>query len=1055
MSNSDLTFITNENGRSLLNRFQALIKDTWQFDVLVGYFYTSGFYQLIEELEKTEKIRILIGIDTDKSTVQAVKEATQNTKSDYELRQNVNENTREELEIADDTHDTERGVSKLVEWLRNGKVEIKAYPSSTIHAKLYIMKFKETDRDLGRVITGSSNFTRSGLSDNLEFNVELKQASDYQYAQDKFNNLWKDAVDVKDVYLESIQKHSWFNDEITPHELYMKFLYEYFKDQISKQGEVILENLPAKYRKLEYQEQAVLNAKNIVEEYGGVFLSDVVGLGKTYMGAMLAKQLEGRTLIIAPPALIAESNPGSWRSVARDFNVNAEVYSIGELEKILEMNLEVFKNVIVDEAHRFRNEDNVTYEMLAQICRGKRIILVTATPFNNRPKDILNQIKLFQSTRKSTIPGTPHLENFFARLEGRLDKLDRKKDYETYIQTTKENAEEIREKVLKYVMVRRTRREIEQFFSKDLRKQNMKFPEVADPIPAYYQLTDSEDAIFTQTISLIAQNFKYARYTAMAYYVGKDLSSFELQQSKNLGRFMKILLIKRLESSFYAFKSSIDRFIDTYESFQHALKSGSVYISKKYITKIFELLDDEDLDTVHKLIEEGKGKEYPTTDFNDQLAKDIESDLQVLKEISGLWKNINHDPKLEEFIRMLRNDSVLGQNKLIVFTESKETANYLYFKLKDETDKEPLLYTGGSSALDRDKVIANFDANAKEAKDDYRILITTEVLSEGVNLHRSNVVINYDIPWNPTRMMQRVGRINRVDTPHDKIYTYNFFPTTQSNDLIKLKESAEAKISSFIQLLGNDAPLLTDEEVVQHKLFDTLISRKTIVGEEDDVMHSELRFLEVIKSVRDEDPDKFNKIKQLPKKARTAVNKQDVGNYLFTFFRRGKLQKFYISSDETQKELGFVEAATLLETEPDIKREKIPSSFYQLLEKNKNAFEQSVMDEVGIQGKRGGADTVTKLIKLLKGLQDLRKLTDEQEAYLMDVTTRLELGDIPKQTAKSALSELEKSPEIITEPLKAIAILQKNIPPKLLESHYAQSSNTSHKREVILSEYFV
>ena len=167
-------------------------------------------------------------------------------------------------------------------------------------------------------------------------------------------------------------------------------------------------------------------------------------------------------------------------------------------------------------------------------------------------------------------------------------------------------------------------------------------------------------------------------------------------------------------------------------------------------------------------------------------------------------------------------------------------------------------------------MIENFDARARSPKDDYRILITTEVLSEGVNLHRSNVVINYDIPWNPTRLMQRVGRINRVDTEFDRIYSFNFFPTEQSNEQIKLKEAAEAKIHAFITLLGADARLLTEgEDVESHELFNRLISRKTITGE-DEGEESELKYLQVIRGIRDSNPDLFEKIKRLPKKARTA-----------------------------------------------------------------------------------------------------------------------------------------------------------------------------------------
>ena len=181
-----------------------------------------------------------------------------------------------------------------------------------------------------------------------------------------------------------------------------------------------------------------------------------------------------------------------------------------------------------------------------------------------------------------------------------------------------------------------------------------------------------------------------------------------------------------------------------------------------------------------------------------------------------------------------------------------------------------MLFTGESLKSVREEVIANFDARAFRPKDDYRILVATEVLAEGVNLHRSNVVINYDIPWNPTRLIQRVGRVNRVDTKFDTIHTYNFFPTDEGNDLIKLREAAEAKIHAFIQMLGADARLLTEgEEIVSHDLFAKWNSKKTITGE-DENEETELKFLTEIRTVRDKQPDLFERIKRLPKKARST-----------------------------------------------------------------------------------------------------------------------------------------------------------------------------------------
>ena len=1063
MSNTtrtDLTFITNEPNQTLLDRFNVLIKDTRLFDVLVGYFYTSGFYSLYKSLESTEKIRILIGVSTNKEVLDLINEAQSQSQSQSQLalqfshaevKKEFCESLAQEMEKSQDSAVVEEGILKFIEWLKTGKLEIRAYPSQKIHAKLYIMTFREGDRDVGRVITGSSNFTQAGLIDNLEFNVELKNRSDYEFALEKFNELWKDAVDVKDKYIDTIKTRTWLNQNISPYELYLKFLYEYFKDELSLTDEVFIRYLPEDFKRYEYQEQAVLNAKKILEEYGGVFISDVVGLGKTYISAMLADQIGGRTLVIAPPALLNINNPGSWKNVFSDFHVPADYESVGKLDAILKRGVEKYSNIIIDEAHRFRTETTVGYEKLAQICRGKRVILVTATPYNNSPKDILNQIKLFQNPRKSTIPNLMDLEWFFNRLERKLKRINKQKEYKKYLEAVKENAREIREKVLKYIMVRRTRNEIVQYFSQDLKKQKLKFPEVKNPIPFYYELNEEEDRIFNETVQLITQEFKYARYTPLLYYK-KEITQPQMISQRNMGKFMKILLVKRLESSFYAFRNSIKRFIRSYEMFLREFDKGKVYVSKKYINKIFELLENDDDEAIHQLIDEEKAQEYDSKDFSDDFRKDLQNDLEILKRINSLWERVKRDPKLDKLLKELSENTILKGKKIIIFTESKETAQYLANNIGDKV----LCFHGNSGEAVKDAVIENFDARARRKKDDYMILVSTEVLSEGVNLHRSNIVINYDIPWNPTRLMQRVGRVNRIDTEFDEIYTFNFFPTVQSEDEIKLRKIAESKINAFLTLLGGDAAILTEgEPVSSHELFNRLISRETILGE-DEVEESELKYLNVIKEVRDNDPDMFERIKRLPKKARSAKRDSDYSDYLLTFFRLGKIQKFFITNKNREsQEIDFLTAAKIFECSLNERKMPLPDNYFELLEKNKKAFIEATTEEELVTGSRRGRDSGAKILKILKAtVKNSKKLTDEQEDYLRKLIIRLEEGGIPKQTTKKALKALNDLKSDMVNPLKVLAVLQHNIPQKFLESHYVElSQRHSGKREVILSLY--
>lgn len=1057
MSN-DTTFITNEEDQRLLDRFKTLIRNTDYFDVLVGYFYSSGFFELYEELETTKKIRVLIGMRTDKKITEAVKKVrTEDIKiSHTEAKERAGQNLIKEIENAPAKEKVEKGIENFLEWIKSGKLEIRAYPTEKLHAKLYIMT--EEDQDVGRVITGSSNFSKSGLKDNLEFNVELESKSDYDFAQKKFKKLWKEGIKVSDVYEENVKKNTWLNDTITPYQLYLKFLYEYFKEDLERGDELTFQYTPEEYKKFDFQKQAVLNAHKILGEYGGVFLADVVGLGKTYMAAMLAQQLDGRNLILAPPKLLETNRPGSWTEVFKGFNVPATFESIGKLDKLLKRGTDEFKNVFVDEAHRFRNQTNLTYERLHRICRGKRVILVTATPYNNEPSDILSQVKLFQKTRKSDIPGMPDLKKFFKKFQKKVEDLDRRENREEYIQKTKEIGQEIREKVLKYLMVRRTRREIEKYFEEDLKDNDMSFPEVEDPKPVFYQFNETEDDVFDKTIKLLAKDFHYARYKLFVpEYYEKELSEFEVTSWKNMGRFMKILLVKRLESSFYAFKKSIDRFIYTYNQFIQAYNEGKVYVSKEHSQQIFEFLGNDDDEAIQRLIDEGKAEEHSSSEFKPKFKKDLEDDLETLKKIRNLWGKITEDPKLKTLKKKLSADKKL-QNKVVIFTESKETAEYLYKNLQEDYSGQVLLFTGDSAKSTRRKVNKNFDANARKPQDNYRILVSTEVLSEGVNLHRSNVVINYDIPWNPTRMMQRAGRVNRVDTEYDKIYTYNFFPTKQANTQIKLKELAEAKVRAFISLLGTDARLLTGGEPIKsHELFNQLFSKETITGE-NQAEQSHLKYLKEIKEIKNQDSDLFQEIKQLPRKARTGRMANNNKNSILTYFRKGKLDKFYLArSGKDPQELDFVEAASLLKANEDTKRESISrDDFYKNLENNKLAFKEATTEEVLPKKRKGGRSSEAQLLKLLKGLlkEGEEQFTEEQASYLKMLVREVKIGGFPKQTAKVAKNDLNK--EEVDNPLKMLATLQKRIPKSDLEKELPTESaaQTAGPRKVILSEYF-
>lgn len=976
----------------------------------------------------------------------------------------IPDNVLTEFENSADSAVLETGVHKFVEWVRFGKLEIKAYPGEKLHAKVYIMTFNEGFMDKGQVITGSSNLTQSGLQDNLEFNVELKSRADYDFAIAKFNELWAIAVDVAQPYEDTIVNRSPFA-HFTPCELYLKFLYEYFRDELNRPDQLEDIYVPDGFKRLKYQEEAVLSARRVLQEYGGMFLSDVVGLGKTYMAALLAQQLDGRSLVIAPPHLLDKHNRGSWPNVFGDFRVpHTDFESIGKLEDLLERDVSKYSNVFIDESHRFRTETNQTYEMLAQICRGKRVILVSTTPLNNTPRYILSQVKLFQNGKNSTIPNVRNLEAFFTRLEKRLHGLDRQTDREEYFATIQANAKETREQILKYLMIRRTRGEIMKYYGEDLTLQGLKFPDVDDPQPLFYKFNRTENEIFSETVRLITRDFAYAHYKPLTYYEGKR-EHREIQSQQNLAKFMKILLIKRLESSFHAFRLSLERFIRSYDRFIEEFHKGNVYISKKHINKIFELLETDDQEAIDLLLDADRAERLAAKDFNTDFLRDLESDRVILKKIETLWKQIKRDPKWEAFSEILRKDRILKKGKVIIFTESKETAEYLHQRITDDIDRKVLLFTGSSDESQRKEVIANFDARAFQPQDKFRILVATEVLSEGVNLHRSNIVVNYDIPWNPTRLIQRVGCVNRVDTTFDTIHTYNFFPTEESNDLIKLKEAAEAKIHAFIEMLGADARLLTEgEEIKSHDLFAKLTSKKTITGEEEDE-ESELEYLTEIREVRDKEPALFTRIKRLPRKARstrifTADNGTGVKEFsaLLTYFRQGRLDKFFLAPPGAAESLEldfFATAKTLKPADPAEKREAIPPDFYTLLEKNKRAIEEATSpDQDDAIPKQKGTANDAYILKRLKA-KEIRRyhgFTEDDELYIQKVIQLLIDGALPKPTTKKVVEAMKKE----IRPLKVLGILRRDISPLFFQTTRAQmTAHVLSPREVILSSYLL
>lgn len=1053
---TDLRFFTNEQGETLYDRFVQTLKDVQHFDVLVGYFRTSGFRRLHASLETVEKIRVLVGLSVDAAAYRTVERLQREGRLDFESHQRTRkvfaQNLTDEMDGSDDTLEVEEAARKFVEFLVSGRLELRAYPSRDLHAKVYISRFGPNDRDFGRVITGSSNFSENGLVAQREFNVELKDRPDVVYALDKFEELWAEGVDLSEAYVETLNTRTWLSDRVTPYEIYLKFLYEYFKEDINVDEEAAF-NLPPEFMDLAYQRQAVTSAKKVLDAYGGVFLADVVGLGKTFISALLLQQLPGRKLIICPPVLM-----NYWRETLNQFYVPGfEVVSLGKLGEVQER-ADKYRVVLVDEAHRFRNELTRGYEDLHAVCRGKQVILVSATPLNNKLSDILAQLKLFQPGKQSLIPGVPDLERFFRDAQRQLDAFD--KSDPAYLDAVKETAARVRDRVLKHVMVRRTRTEIRRYFSEDLTRQGLRFPTMGEPQRIVYRFDEATNELFNETVELL-KAFSYARYTPLLY-LRAALSEFEQQSQRNIGGFMKGLLVKRLESSFFSFKNTLGRFVRSYEQFIGMLRGGVVYISKD--VDVFELLDAEDEERLQLLVEQERAQRYDSSRFKPELLEHLGADLRILTTLQKLWAGVTHDPKLQQFVHDLNMHPLLKGRKLVVFSESKETAEYLYGQLDTHFPGEVMSYAsnGGewdghrySVKLARDFIEANYDPRAEGQSDDIRLLVTTDVLAEGINLHRSSVVVNYDLPWNPTRVLQRVGRVNRVGTAHLEVVVFNFFPTAESDAHLGLEDNIKAKLQAFHNTLGEDAKYLSpDEEVSTHELFGDRLLRKlsdkeTYEGDAEE--ESELKYLQVIRRVRDDAPETFERVKRLPKKARSGRDARNIetAEGLLTFFRKGKLKRFTLAQPDGAAELTFLDAAKRFECSPDTPKAEIPPSYYDLLEAAKRHLE-TLEHPDPLTGPRRSGSNETFILTLLKSreVRHFRGFTDEDEQYLKLVREALEAGLVPKNLLKTLKGALSGN----LEPLKLLGVLKRHLSERDLTPTERSGDETS-PRDVILSLY--
>jgi superfamily II DNA/RNA helicase len=1048
-------FFTNKCENTLFEKFKGIAQNMANFHSLhavVGFFRSSGYFKLREVLENVGKIQILVGINID-NIFRKHNKAMLMFSNEEDAKNIYSQDFINDIQTAHYNADVEKGISQLCEDLHIGKMEMKIHATKNLHAKFYIcLPENHSSHSDGWVIMGSSNISESGLgltqAPRYELNVAMKDYDDVVFCKTEFEELWKEAIPLTANDIEKSKNKTHVGADPTPYELYIKVLIDSFGDQVEDDFSI---TLPDGVYDLKYQKDAVIQGYQMLCEHNGFFLADVVGLGKTIVATMIAKRFvedngkDTNILVVHPPAL-----ENSWREAVKQFGLSKKTQFIsnGSLDKIINgknnyKDKESFDLVIVDEAHSFRNDSSNRYDELQRICKSRRqnaglikgdqkkVMLLSATPLNNRPNDLFNQILLFQDARGCTIEGINNLQAFFAPLIERYNKImhDRNMPTEAKEDTKKIDAiyEEIRNKVLDKITIRRTRHNIwnDDFYRKDLEEQKIKFPEILPPNDLTYQLSPLLSKLFYNTLKVLTEKLHYARYRAVEFLSDEHSHKFKnpINIGENLVGIYRVHMVKRLESSFDAFKRSLNTFLRITEDMIKMFDERKIIIAPELKIKDLQAKGWE----LDRIIEYAIEKGYDENDVvfspenfvpkkEEELLPLLQSDQKTLQELKYQWEKITEDPKLDLFIDKLQTE-LFGKErnptgKLIIFSESVDTVNYLEKTLKERLKREDILKVSSENRkADADKIRKNFDANLKEEEqsNEYNIVITSDVLAEGVNLHRANVIVNYDSPWNAPRLMQRIGRVNRIGSVAGKIYNYMFYPSAEGDAQIQLYKNALIKLQGFHSALGEDAQIYSKEEIVREfKLFNTQVKDK---------VDKQLELLREVRELYNTDRLLYKKIKALPMKSRTTRNAtpQTKSETTIAFISSPRKIEYYRVTNENVDKIDFLDAAEILKAkkeEPIADFASIAKVHFAQVNLALKHFEaesivQQDADSLNAQLKTKDRNT----LQSLKFLRDYKSITEDDDIKKM-------CSELSRLIQQGVYSQLKSKVKAVAEKCK-------------------------------------
>ena len=948
-------FFNNEAGNTLFDKLKGIASGMATFDrflAVVGFFRSSGYFKLRKELGDVSEIKILVGINIDDIFRRHNKALLM--LADEEKAKEIYENGfKEDIINSSYSFEVEQGILQMCEDLIAGRLQMRIHATKNLHAKFYLcLPQNHSEHTDGWVIMGSSNISDSGLGikqpPQYELNVAMKDYDDVKYCSDEFCKLWEQAVPLSAEDIELYKKKTHLGYQPTPYELYIKVLIDTFGDQVEDDFSI---QLPDGVKDLKYQKDAVIQGYQMLMQHNGLFLADVVGLGKTMIATMIAKRFveaNGKNtsiLVVYPPAL--EDN---WKNTFRLFGIikKAQFVTNGSLSKILECrdqykDKEEFDLIIVDEAHGFRSDSSGKYDELQKICKSprsnvglvrdmqKKVMLLSATPLNNRPDDLQNQLLLFQNSQNCTIDGVPNLKAFFSPLILDYNKLMRERDQRDVTSDVDKIYEQIRSKVIDKVTVRRTRNNIlnDPDYRADIKSQGIIFPNILPPHELVYQMDADTSQRFYMTLWELTDGrndrnpsgngLDYARYRAVEFlkpdYRSKYKNAVHIGQT--LAGIYRVHMVKRLESSFHAFKKSLRSLLRITEDMIKMFDENKVIIAPDLKVKDLQAKNME----LDEIIEYAVTKGYAAEDivfkadaFEPQFLEMLHHDRKILKRLNADWEQEHDDPKFDMFrdnlIDRFLDTSINPSGKLVLFSESVDTLDYLYNRLTDEIGREDVLMVTASNRRSMTQTIKeNFDANNDTCSNRYNIIITSDVLAEGVNLHRSNVIVNYDSPWNATRLMQRIGRVNRIGSIAPNVYNFMFYPSQQGDREIQLYKNALVKLQGFHSAFGEDAQIYSREEIVKEfQMFDNKIK---------DSIDKKIALLREVRELYNSDRKLYHKIKSLPMKSRVMRDTGKHSGKTVVFVSSNVKTEFYLATSAGVQVIDFLDAFAYLKAKPE------------------------------------------------------------------------------------------------------------------------------------------